>query len=36
MAKVSLKATGGLNKDVDPNLLPEGDYTAATIQVQLI
>lgn len=30
MAKVSLKATGGLNKDVDPNLLPEGDYTAAT------
>lgn len=30
MAKVSLKATGGLNKDVDPNLLPQGDYTAAT------
>ncbi len=30
MAKVSLKATGGLNKDVDANLLPEGDYLSAT------
>ena len=30
MAKVSLKATGGLNKDVDLNLLPEGDYSSAT------
>jgi hypothetical protein len=30
MAKVSLKATGGLNKDVDLNLLPEGDYSNAT------
>ena len=30
MAKVSLKATGGLNKDVDLNLLPEGDYSDAT------
>lgn len=29
MAKVSLKATGGLNKDVDLNLLPEGDYSDA-------
>ena len=30
MAKVSLNATGGLNKDVDLNLLPEGDYSDAT------
>ena len=30
MAKVSLKATGGLNKDVDLNLLPAGDYSDAT------
>lgn len=29
MAKVSLQATGGLNKDVDANLLPQGDYLAA-------
>lgn len=29
MAKVLLKATGGLNADVDANVLPEGDYTDA-------
>jgi hypothetical protein len=30
MAKVTLRATGGLNKDVDPNNLPEGDYVDAS------
>lgn len=30
MAKVSLRATGGLNKDFDPNNLPQGDYPAAS------
>lgn len=30
MAKVSLRASGGLNKDLDPNNLPEGDYTSAS------
>lgn len=30
MAKVSLRASGGLNKDFDPNNLPEGDYTSAS------
>jgi len=30
MAKVKLRATGGLNKDVDPNFLPEGDYIEAS------
>ena len=35
MAKVSLKATGGLNKDVDLNLLPEGDYSDATNIVEI-
>jgi len=29
MAKVILRATGGLNSDTDPNNLPEGDYVAA-------
>ena len=29
MAKVLLRATGGLNADVDANVLPEGDYTNA-------
>lgn len=29
MAKVTLRATGGLNVDTDPNNLPEGDYVAA-------
>lgn len=29
MAKVTLRATGGLNVDVDPNNLPEGDYVSA-------
>ncbi len=29
MAKVLLRATGGLNADVDANVLPEGDYTDA-------
>jgi hypothetical protein len=30
MAKVTLRATGGLNKDIDPNNLPEGDYVDAS------
>jgi len=30
MAKVSLRASGGLNKDFDPNNLPEGDYISAS------
>lgn len=30
MAKISLKATGGLNKDFDPNNLPQGDYSSAS------
>ena len=30
MAKISLRASGGLNKDIDPNNLPEGDYIAAS------
>jgi hypothetical protein len=30
MAKVSLRASGGLNKDFDPNNLPEGDYSSAS------
>jgi len=29
MAKVTLRASGGLNKDLDPNNLPEGDYSDA-------
>ena len=29
MAKISLRATGGLNQDVDANNLPEGDYLSA-------
>lgn len=29
MAKISLRATGGLNQDIDPNNLPEGDYLSA-------
>lgn len=29
MAKVSLRASGGLNQDIDPNNLPEGDYLTA-------
>ena len=29
MAKVTLRASGGLNKDVDPNNLQEGDYVDA-------
>lgn len=29
MAKISLRATGGLNQDIDPNNLPEGDYLTA-------
>ncbi len=29
MAKVTLRASGGLNTDTDPNNLPEGDYVAA-------
>jgi hypothetical protein len=29
MAKVTLRASGGLNNDVDVNNLPEGDYTIA-------
>ena len=29
MAKVILKASGGLNKDLDPNNLPDGDYSDA-------
>ncbi len=29
MAKVTLRASGGLNSDIDPNNLPEGDYVAA-------
>jgi ribosomal 30S subunit maturation factor RimM len=29
MAKVTLRATGGLNSDTDPNNLPEGDYVSA-------
>jgi hypothetical protein len=30
MAKVTLAATGGLNRDMDPNNLPQGDYSDAT------
>jgi len=30
MGKIILKPTGGLNKDTDPNELPEGDYAEAT------
>jgi hypothetical protein len=30
MAKISLRATGGLNKDFDPNNLPQGDYSSAS------
>ena len=30
MAKVKLRATGGLNKDVDQDFLPEGDYISAS------
>ena len=30
MAKVTLRASGGLNKDIDPNNLPEGDYVDAS------
>ncbi len=30
MAKVTLAATGGLNKDMDPNNLPQGDYSDAS------
>ena len=30
MAKVSLRASGGLNKDYDPNNLPQGDYASAS------
>jgi len=30
MSRVSLTATGGLNKDVDPNNLPQGDYVSAS------
>lgn len=30
MAKVSLIASGGLNKDFDPNNLPQGDYSDAS------
>lgn len=30
MAKVTLRASGGLNKDLDPNNLPEGDYSDAS------
>lgn len=30
MAKVTLRASGGLNVDVDPNNLPEGDYVSAS------
>jgi hypothetical protein len=30
MAKVTLRVSGGLNKDVDPNNLPEGDYVDAS------
>jgi len=29
MAKVTLRASGGLNSDTDPNNLPEGDYVSA-------
>ena len=29
MAKVTLSASGGLNADTDPNILPQGDYVAA-------
>lgn len=29
MTKISLRATGGLNQDIDPNNLPEGDYLTA-------
>ncbi len=29
MAKVTLRASGGLNKDIDPNNLQEGDYVDA-------
>ena len=29
MTKISLRATGGLNQDIDPNNLPEGDYLSA-------
>jgi hypothetical protein len=30
MAKVTLRASGGLNKDLDANNLPEGDYSDAS------
>jgi hypothetical protein len=30
MNRVSLTASGGLNKDVDPNNLPQGDYVSAS------
>jgi hypothetical protein len=30
MAKVTLRASGGLNKDINPNNLPEGDYVSAS------
>jgi hypothetical protein len=30
MAKISLVASGGLNKDIDPNNLPQGDYSDAS------
>ena len=30
MAKISLIASGGLNKDIDPNNLPQGDYSDAS------
>lgn len=30
MAKVTLRASGGLNYDMDPNNLPEGDYVSAS------
>lgn len=30
MAKVKLTAVGGLNKDVDADFLPQGDYIAAS------
>lgn len=30
MAKVTLRASGGLNYDIDPNNLPDGDYVSAS------
>jgi hypothetical protein len=30
MNRVNLRASGGLNKDVDPNNLPQGDYVSAS------